>query len=187
MKAKKQVQKKTTAITAAVPKGQDIIDLILADHKPLKKLIKIMKDTDEYNLSQRKAAFDEFAPLLTRHAKPEEQTWYAYMKEDLEEMREDGFEGDVEHGLVDQLIEEVMRTKGDDDLWSARAKVLAEMVEHHIEEEEEEMLPEFKKDSEKQVRLQLGAEYLAAKANVQPDGKELNPSKKPMLDQFTQA
>jgi hemerythrin-like domain-containing protein len=147
--------------------NEDIIQLILEDHKPLKRLIKIMKDSDA-ELSERQDAFEEFAPLLVVHAKPEEQTLYVTMKEE-DEMREEGFEGDVEHQLADQLLEEIKRTD-DEDLWSARVKVLAELVEHHIEEEEDEMLPDFKKEIEISERVELGQEYLRLKAKYEDMG-----------------
>jgi len=41
--------------------------------------------------------------------------------------------------FADQLVEENMRTD-DEDLWSARVKVLAELVEHHIEQEPKNVL-----------------------------------------------
>ncbi len=161
----------------AASKGSDIIDLILADHKPLKKLIKVMKDS-ERGISERRAAFKEFAPLLITHAKPEEQVLYVQMKDD-EEMRIEGLEGDVEHGLADQLIDEAKRTN-DEGMWSARVKVLAELVEHHIEEEEGEMLPDFRKHTGREERVQLGEVYLNAKANVKDNGDEIEPSFKPL-------
>lgn len=165
-KSKKKTKKSTPttnnkAKSAAKSEGQDVIKLLLEDHKPLKQLMKIMKDSEKYNLDQRQEAFEEFAPLLLIHAKPEEQTVYAFMKED-EELRQDGFEGDVEHMLADQLVEEINRTE-DQDLWSARVKVLAEMVEHHIEEEEDEMFSDLKKQSELEDRILLGKEYLVLK------------------------
>lgn len=162
-------------------KSEDIVQLILADHKPLKKLITIMKDSDKSS-SQRLAAFEEFAPLLLTHAKPEEETLYIYMK-DVDDLREGGFEGDVEHMLADQMVEEIKRTDEDEDLWSARVKVLAELVEHHIEEEEEELLPDFKKHSEIEDRLQLGREYLQLKAKYQAMGSDDAPSESDLVIQ----
>src|SRR4051794_32895214 len=85
---------------AAVNQHTDLIELILEDHKLLKKLIKVMKSEDaEYE--EKREAFEEFAPLLVAHAKPEEQVLYNFMKQD-EDLRMEGFEGDVEHGLADQ-------------------------------------------------------------------------------------
>ncbi|AFY01928.1 hemerythrin domain-containing protein [Bdellovibrio bacteriovorus] len=145
----------------------DIVNLILEDHRPLKKLITILKNTDK-DSSEREEAFAEFAPLLVTHAKPEEQVLYTYMKNN-EELREEGFEGDVEHQLADQLLEEIMRTD-DEDLWSARVKVLAELVEHHIEEEESELLPDFKKNSEPAERLAMGQQFLMLKTKLLEQG-----------------
>lgn len=146
---------------------EDIINLIMNDHMPLKECIEIMKDEDA-ELSEKRAAFEEFAPLLAAHAKPEEQTWYVVMKED-DELRVEGLEGDVEHALADQLCEEVKRTE-DPELWEAKVKVLAELVEHHIEEEEEEMLPDYRKNSTAEERVELGLKYLEFKAAFEEMG-----------------
>lgn len=151
------------------PETRDILQAILDDHKPLKRLIKIMKD-DEKELSDRQIAFEEFAPLLTIHAKSEEQVLYVAMKSALD-LREEGLEGDVEHGLADQLVEEIKRTT-DEDLWSARVKVLAELVEHHIEEEEDEMFPEIREATDAEQRKILGAEYLNLRAKWMARGGE---------------
>lgn len=172
-KSKSQDQKKATAIQLG---KMDIVDVITEDHKPLKKLLKVLKDSD-VEFSQRKLAFNEFALLLIAHSKPEEEILYKFMKQD-EELREEAFEGDVEHGLTDQMVEEIKRTE-DQDLCSARMKVLAELVEHHIEEEEEELLPDFKKHSESAERIKLGDQFLQLKVsylaagddNIIPDPK----------------
>ena len=157
-------------------KDADIVSIILEDHKPLKDLIKIMKDSDR-SADERFEAYQEFAPTLIAHAKPEEEILYATMKKD-EELREEAFEGDVEHQLADQMVEEIKRTT-DEDLRSAKIKVLAELVEHHIEEEESELLPDFKKSSDLETRAEMGNRYLELKMqylaagddNVIPDPK----------------
>lgn len=138
----------------------DIIDLILFDHKPLKKLIKVMKNLDLAE-NERREAFDKFAPLLIAHAKPEEQILYAVMKND-KEIRVEAFEGEVEHELAEMMLQEA-KAATDTDVWSAKVKVLAELVEHHIQEEEGDLLPDYRKSSEKQYRLELGQKYLDAK------------------------
>ncbi|MBX3019889.1 MAG: hemerythrin domain-containing protein [Bdellovibrionaceae bacterium] len=139
--------------------SQDIVELILEDHKALKDCIKIMKDSDK-DMALRAQAFEEFCILLPLHAKPEERTLYRAMKSG--DMREEGLEGDVEHHISDQLLEEAKNTD-DGDLWSARVKVLAEVVEHHIEEEEDEMLPQYRGQSKVDERRQLGEEFLRLK------------------------
>ena len=157
---------KKTADKRAEVTGDDIVKLLLEDHKPLKKLIKVLKDAEK-DLETRKEAFEEFAPLLIAHAKPEEQTLYSAMKND-DDMRVEGCEGDTEHAIADQLVSEI-KEESDEDVWTAKAKVLAELVEHHIEEEEEDMFPDFKKKSEASERAELGAEYLQLRKQFLPN------------------
>jgi hypothetical protein len=49
-------------------------------------------------------------------------------------------------------------------------KVLAELVEQHIKEEEEDMLPDFKKSSDSEVRVQLGEKYRMLREDLLSQG-----------------
>ena len=160
-KAKKQTAKKTSAAKKKTnAKGQsaefDIVELILMDHKPLKKLIKVLKGDAE--IDEKEPAFEKFAPLLLGHAEPEEESLYVNMKSE-EDLRVEAYEGDTEHAIASGLIEQIYATD-DEDIWMAKVKVLAELVEHHIEEEEEEMLPDVKKHMDIEMRVAAGREYI---------------------------
>lgn len=153
------VSAKKAAAPAARPaaRDRDIIAVLLTHHKPLKDLIEKLKDDEREHADQRQV-FQEFAPLLLSHAEPEEKTLYMKMK-DHEELRKEGFEGDVEHHLAVQMINEVVNTE-DPDEWMAKVKVLAELVEHHLEEEEGELFPAVKEEFDLETRIELAAEYL---------------------------
>jgi len=189
-KATKKVTKKATKKTSkkAAPKkmsaeSTDIIDLIMRDHKPLKKLIKTMKSEDA-DIAEKREAFEEFAPTLLNHAKPEEQTWYENMQTE-EDMNVEALEGHIEHGLADQLVNE-LKGEDDNDTFEAKVKVLAEMVEHHIEEEEEEMLPSFRRRSTKEQRAELGMKY--EELHTQMEAGEMAPLMNTMTeDSFSPA
>lgn len=143
--------------------GTDIVELILEDHKPLKELIKILKKAHG-NAEERFEAFETFAPLLLSHAEAEEMSLYEFMKKNKDEIVE-AMEGDTEHALASQLIDEIYATE-DENLWSAKVKVLAEMVEHHVKEEEGSMLPDFRKNSTMEARVALGDEYTQLKSQT---------------------
>ncbi len=162
---------KSPSKSKAIEKSQDIIPLILADHKPLKKLIKILKDADG-DFSMRKSALKQFGPLLMTHAHSEEKALYKFM-EKLEELREESYEGEVEHQLAEQMLKAAL-SETNEDMWSAKAKVLAELVEHHIEEEEEEMLPDFKKESSAEERGVIGEKYLQYKKQMNSISPEVD-------------
>ena len=149
--------------------AKDIVELILVDHKPLKELIKILKKPEGDDV-KRFEAFETFAPLLLAHAEPEEMSLYEYMKKD-KQMLVDALEGDTEHSLASQLIDEIRATE-DKNLWSAKVKVLAEMVEHHIKEEEGTMLPDFRKTTTLEERVALGDEYTQLKSQATTSNKQ---------------
>lgn len=142
--------------------ASDITELMLRDHKPLKRLIKTMKSEDA-PLAEIRLAYVEFAPMLEAHAVPEQDSLYYWMTDAVQEMRVEGFEGFTEHSIADKLAREIM-TISDNDDFRAKVKVLAELVEHHIREEEEDMIPDIRKDFELDERVEMGRDYIALRA-----------------------
>lgn len=166
------LSKIVTKITRPLLPEGDIIQLIFEDHKPLKDLIQVMKSEQSFDV--RVSAFEDFAVQLTAHAKPEELVLYKDMKA-KKDLRESALEGDAEHGLADQMVEEIKRAI-DPDEKSAKIKVLAELVEHHIKEEENDLLPLFQSNSSEDERLELGSRFLEAKTEVLEMGGDDAPS-----------
>ena len=138
----------------------DIIELILDDHKPLKSMIQTLKD-EELDRAGKAGVLEEFVPLLTVHAKAEEQTLYSQMKE-FPDLRMESFEGDTEHAIAAQLMQEI-NSAADDDEWSAKVKVLAELVETHIKEEEETFLEDVRERFDPVLRADVAMEYTRLK------------------------
>ena len=141
--------------------SDDVIHLILSDHQVLKPLLATMEN---YGLefAERQHAFAQLAPLLARHFRPEEQVIYAYLESEPL-LREDGLQGDVEHGLANRLLGELRRTD-DVELWSVRAKVLAELIDRHLAEEERLLLPHLRQHLALARREEMGHRYLALRA-----------------------
>ncbi len=165
----KSMNKRMKAMRKQRDSEDDIVKLILQDHKPLKKWIKVLKNEDA-SVDEKCEALESFAPHLLTHAKAEQKSLYSFIK-GIEEIRFEALEGDTEHRLAEQLLNETNLTE-EDDMWCARAKVLAEMVEHHIEEEEYNMLPDVKKHTSVEDRSELGKKYLELKDKYGPDIEE---------------
>lgn len=146
----------------AILASDDVIDLITEDHKPLKQLLEILKD-DSLERSEREASLEEFVPLLLQHAKAEQESLYVKMKS-YEHLRMHAFAGETEHALAEELVQKLNATP-DDDEWKAKLKVLAEAVEHHIREEEDEILPEVGREIDQMTRKSIGDEYQALKSD----------------------
>jgi hemerythrin superfamily protein len=153
------------------PATSDIVDLIISDHLPLKKLIQVLKDPNSMR-SSKEGSFEEFVPLLMNHAQAEEKSLYVEMK-NIKDLRMQGFEGDTGHALAEQLMQELNGTP-DDDEWSAKVKLLAELVENHIKEEEEEILPHIIGMVDVGDRNKIGTMYTFLKKKFETLNK-LNP------------
>jgi hemerythrin superfamily protein len=141
----------------AVSEENNIISLILKDHHPLKELVTLLKDS-ELEMSKKIPAYIELEHKLTNHATAEEQSLYVHLKnEDFLRLR--GLEGETEHIMADRLMKEINQISKDNDLWMAKVKVLAEFVDHHINEEETELLKEVEKEFSPQALIEMGREY----------------------------
>lgn len=160
-KSKKDIVKKKTSIgsqSKSQSRGDsDITALILRDHEPIRSLILVLKDS-EVGITRKRIAYAEFEHLLSSHSKAEEKSLYIKMKKETD-LKVIGLEGEIEHELADQLMKEIDQNRGDTDLWTAKVKVLAELVDHHIKEEETEVLKEIKLQFDSRERALLGEEY----------------------------
>jgi hemerythrin superfamily protein len=168
LKAKKTFtgKDKTQPVKAKDDNSKDITALILRDHQPIKKLIFILKDP-KVGIAKKRPAYAEFEKILSKHAKAEEETLYNHMKKD-NDLRIEGLEGDVEHFLADQLMKEINHIENED-AWMAKVKVLSELVDHHVKEEEKEVLKQIRKGFDLTARIEIGKEYSQKLNQLQED------------------
>ena len=116
-------------------------ELLKADHKTVAGLLEKIDQTTERGVKTREELFARLKTELDIHAEIEESIFYPAL-EDEEKTRDITLEAFEEHRLVKQLLSELDSMSKDDEQWTARFTVLKENVEHHVEEEEDEM---FKK------------------------------------------
>lgn len=158
--------------------GTDIRSLLHADHEQISALTEQMS-SDE-SRQKRVGAFEQLKPFLTAHARAEEQAVYTPLV-DLRRSpvsRADGNEGFVEHSLVDVLMERLSKTDlASTDAWKAHAKVLHELLDHHIKEEERAIFEELGEHFTDEQRDAMGSDFVARKLKLLPaDGSQ---SRKP--------
>jgi hemerythrin-like domain-containing protein len=112
-----------------------ILSKLHADHEEVAALMEKILDASG---AERNELFKEMRTKLQAHADAEAKVLYKKMeKEGEEEARSFAYEGDVEHALVAELLEQLGRSRAKDgEQWTAKMTVLKELVEHHVEEEE---------------------------------------------------
>ncbi len=113
----------------------DALDLIKQDHKRLRKLL---EETLEAEGAQREQRLDHLRTELVAHERMEEEVLYPRLR-DEKKVHEEVLEGYEEHHVADLLMDELLDVPPETDLWKAKVKVLKENVEHHMDEEEDEL------------------------------------------------
>lgn len=139
-----------------------ILQVLKKDHDEVKALLAQLAETGERAAKKREQIFAKIKTQLTAHSHAEERVFYQPLKAH-EEAKEDALEGDVEHKLVERLMEEMAREPKGDETWTAKATVLKELVEHHVKEEEGAFFRKARKLFDKQELEDMGAEMLAEK------------------------
>ncbi|HVS82430.1 MAG TPA: hemerythrin domain-containing protein [Pyrinomonadaceae bacterium] len=116
----------------------DAFTLLKNDHKKVAALFEEIEPTTERALKTREEAFGKLKEELDVHAHIEEKILYPALKKEAE-TRDITFEGLEEHHVIKLLLAELAGVAVDSEEWTAKAKVLQENVEHHVEEEETKM------------------------------------------------
>jgi len=111
---------------------QDAIALLKADHRTVEDLFERFEAAT--GAGKKQALAEQICRELTIHAKIEEDIFYpacaGAVDEDLLK------EARVEHDGAKVLIAEIEAGGPDDNFYDAKVKVLSEMIEHHVKEEE---------------------------------------------------
>ena len=140
----------------------NIIDLILLDHRTLKDCIAVLKN-ENANPRSKYSKAKIFLETLRRHADAEEISFYNKIKNN-EVFHMHVLEGLEEHSIASEKLKEIktkMRSKTSlREEIIAKLKVLAEIVEHHVKEEESELLPKAKRYIKKETLEKYGKSYL---------------------------
>jgi hemerythrin-like domain-containing protein len=120
---------------------EDAIEMLRADHQRVLDLFQDYEEAQDHK-AKRKIAQQVFVELET-HVQLEENVFYpAFKQEADQEGKQLVAESLEEHQRVKDLIEELRELDADDEAFDAKFHELMEQVEHHVEEEENEMLPE---------------------------------------------
>ena len=122
----------------------DALQLLKQDHEEVKGLLEKLDSTTERGVKTREELFTKVSRELEVHEAIEEEIFYPALKEHPK-AKELVLEAYEEHHVVDNVMAEIRELPYDDEAWGAKLTVMKENVEHHIEEEEQEMLPDAKK------------------------------------------
>ena len=74
--------------------------------------------------------------------------------------------GFIEHSLVDDLLERLNKGAADNDSWKAEAKVLYELLQQHIEEEQRDVFSDLGEHFATEELAAMGERFEATKQSL---------------------
>jgi hemerythrin superfamily protein len=147
--------------------AQDAVALIKADHRRVEQLFREFEDAGDRAYRTKQRLVSQLIRELEVHATIEEETYYpaveAKAKKDGKELVAEAVE---EHHVVKILLGELAGMSAEDEAFDPKVTVLMENVRHHVEEEEEEMLPQSEEILGKEELTRLGEEMAARKRQL---------------------
>ncbi|MFP5503753.1 MAG: hemerythrin domain-containing protein [Candidatus Sericytochromatia bacterium] len=144
----------------------DAIQVLKQQHREVEQLFEQCKSLGERAFKSREDLVRQICEKLTIHTQIEHDVFYpAVMR--VQEGKSEVLEGLEEHHLVKILLKQLAEMEASDETYMAKLTVLEELVQHHVEEEEEKMF-KLAKQSLDQERLQsLGRELLDQTAQLE--------------------
>jgi hemerythrin superfamily protein len=159
--------KKTAAGAVESLKGApDILDTLKREHDEVGEMLKTLVESE--SASERRALVKKIKKALVPHIKAEQSVVYdAVLALKDRGAKRDGEEGYLEHKLAADtllLLGKISNTMSPE--FSAASKVLKELVEHHVKEEEDSIWSDVKDNFSRDARAAMNRKFEAAKKRV---------------------
>jgi hemerythrin superfamily protein len=159
---------KEAVVNAIKPVGErvtdtDILDTLKKEHNEVKELLKSLQDAE--SAAQRRGLVRQLTAALVPHSVAEEKVVYAaVIALAAQQAQMDGYEGTLEHKWAAKTLERLAAiADATSPEHKATGKVLKELVEHHIKEEEHNIWRDVRKHCSHEDRARMNALYLAEK------------------------
>lgn len=142
----------------------NVIEIIKSDHRKVESLFSEMEKAKSSKKMQE--LFEQIYTELTVHAKVEELTLYPSMR-NYDETHDMVDEAEEEHTEAKVLLEELKSMNPGEPDFKAKIEELKEAVQHHVEEEESEILPSVIDSMDEQEMKELAKEFKSAKSKLE--------------------
>jgi Hemerythrin HHE cation binding domain len=143
----------------------DILATLKREHDEVKKLLAALEK--EEGAAARRRLVQQIKAALVPHTKAEEKVVYdAVISTADEDAEVDGHEGYLEHECATETLKHLEVAEPTSAEHKAAGKVLKELVESHIKEEERNVWRDVREHFDDDARMRMNAEFEAAKRQV---------------------
>jgi len=148
-------------INSNISNNEDIITLIMQDHRKILNLFDLYERTDD--IDRREPLVRDSIRELSLHSSKEEMTLYDNLRKNIllpngKEYAEHGWN---EHEETKKLLYRLdVELKPNDILFDSIFRQIIKMMRDHIREEEEDLLPKIRNHCDEQKLIDLGKSYI---------------------------
>jgi hemerythrin superfamily protein len=143
----------------------DILSTLQAEHDEVQEMLEKLNGSG--NAREQKQLVARIKAALVPHNKAEEKAVYdAVLALRGREARVDGHEGYIEHNLGGVTLKKLEKLTANTPEFKAAAKVLKELIDHHVEEEERNIWSLVRRNFSAEDRAVMNRDFLAAKKKV---------------------
>jgi len=156
------------------------ITMLKADHVAVKRLLRELDESSERAPRRREQLLADIEREIKIHSQIEEELFYPTFKKCAEKTESEDlfYEATEEHHVVDMVLPELKATSAKAPEFAAKSKVLKELIEHHVREEEGEMFPQARRLMTDEQLRELGDAMEARKKTLK--AMWTNPALKPV-------
>ncbi|MGH3479486.1 MAG: hemerythrin domain-containing protein [Pseudonocardiaceae bacterium] len=153
----------------------DITQLILDDHETFRREFAALDDAGEPE--QLRAIWEPLAALLDVHAVAEEAIFYPQLLRRGDDAEDETVDAIGDHNDIRDGVHEAARHPIGNPQWWDAVRKTREANSEHMAEEEDDALPDFRRNAALSVRVDLGHRFLKFKAD-HADARDLDTSDK---------
>ena len=147
----------------------DILTKLKKEHREVQLLLDQLVGSE--SAAERKSLLKKIKTALVPHSRAEEKVVYnAILALKDKDAQQDGEEGYLEHSLADRMLATLGKATASSIEFAAAAKVLRELLNHHIREEESNIWSDVKDNFSEEERYAMNRKFEAAKKKVNIPG-----------------
>lgn len=168
MSVRSSIEQATKTVMGALSPSEgetDILDTLEMEHDEVQALLEQLTDSDSGR--EQKSLVARIKQALIPHTRAEEKVVYdAVLALRGRHAKIDGNEGYLEHSLASETLKKPDKLIANTPEFKATAKVLKELVNHHVREEERNIWSQVKENFSDEQRARMNRDFLAAKKRV---------------------
>ena len=143
------------------PSLPDICDLILDDHEVFRRRFAELDDERRSDGAVADRLWQALAEHLERHADAEEQVFYPSLLQRVDHAEAETDDAIRDHNKIRDAVRRVAAAEPATDSWWEAVRLANEENSDHMAEEERGPLSAFRQDVRREVRSDLGSQFVA--------------------------